>query len=105
MGGEDDFEMTDDGVRLSDEDLEATLEPWDNNIAAFNTVHLVGRVGQDPEARHFDDGKVVVNLSLASTRKYHSLERKELELSWGNEETDWYGLEVSRSAMFMYSYQ
>ena len=94
---EDDFEVQHDEERLSDEELEATLESWDNKIAAFNSVHLVGRVGQDPEARHFDDGKVVVNLSLACTRKYHSLERKELNLPWGDEETDWYGLEVSSS--------
>lgn len=79
---------------LSDEELEATLEDWDNKIARFNTVHLVGRIGNDPEPRYFDDGKVVVNLSLACKRKYHNMERKALNIKSGDEETDWYGLEI-----------
>lgn len=80
--------------RLSDEELEATLGPWDDSKPRFNTIHLTGRVGNDPEPRYFDDGKVVVNLSLAAKRKYHSMERSHLGLSSGDEETDWYGLEI-----------
>jgi single-strand DNA-binding protein len=82
------------GNRISDEELAASLTDWDDKIARFNTVHLVGRVGNDPEPRYFDDGKVVVNLSLASRRKYHYLERKAREIQSGEEETDWYGLEI-----------
>ena len=79
---------------LTDEELEATMGEWDDRIARFNTVHLTGRIGNDPEPRYFDDGKVVLNLSLASKRKYHSLERKERNIRSGEEETDWYGLEI-----------
>jgi single-strand DNA-binding protein len=79
---------------ISDEELEANLEEWDKRIAAFNTVHLTGRIGNDAEPKYFDDGKVVLNLNLASKRKYHSLERKALDISYGEEETDWYGLEI-----------
>ena len=98
-GWEDTDEMENDSEvegenRLSDEDLKATLTAWDNRIAQFNTVHLTGRVGNEPEPRYFDDGKVVVNLSLASRRKYHYLERKARDIKSGDEETDWYGLEL-----------
>lgn len=83
----------DDGL-LSDEELEAMLGDWDDRVARLNTVHLVGRVGNTPEPKYFDDGKVVVNLSLACRRKYHYAERKALNIKSGEEETDWYGLEI-----------
>lgn len=79
---------------LTDEELENAMGDWDDRVARFNSVHLTGRIGNDPEPRYFDDGKVVLNLSLASKRKYHSLERKERNIRSGEEETDWYGLEI-----------
>jgi hypothetical protein len=84
----------DESDELSDEELEATVGNWDEKIARFNTIQLTGRVGNTPEARYFDDGKVVVNLSLASRRKYHGMERKVNNIKIGEEETDWYGLEI-----------
>jgi Single-strand binding protein family len=83
-----------DEERLSDEDLEATMGDWNEKVARFNTVHLSGRVGNNPEARYFDDGKVVVNLSMASKRKYHTMDRKANDIKSGEEATDWYGLEI-----------
>jgi single-strand DNA-binding protein len=50
-------------------------------------------VGNDPEPKYFDDGKVVLNLSLAVKRKYHPLERKVRGIRSGEEETDWFPLE------------
>jgi Single-strand binding protein family len=85
---------SDDTDELSDEELEASVGTWDEKIARFNTIQLTGRVGNTPEARYFDDGKVVVNLSLASRRKYHGMERKLNNIKMGEEETDWYGLEI-----------
>lgn len=84
----------DDPEELTDEELEAAAGKWDEKIARFNTIQLTGRVGNTPEARYFDDGKVVVNLSLASRRKYHGMERKLNNIKMGEEETDWYGLEI-----------
>ena len=71
--------------------------------ARYNTVHLTGRVGNDPEPRYFDDGKVVVNLSLATRRKYHSLDRSVQKIEWGEEETDWYGLEIWVNTNMIYT--
>lgn len=89
--GDDEF----DREEMTDEELLATHGDWDDKIARYNTVHLTGRIGNSPEPRYFDDGKVVVNLSLASRRKYHSLERVAENIrSWEDEETEWYGLEI-----------
>jgi single-strand DNA-binding protein len=91
----EDFDTTDnDNGRLSDEELEATLTEWDILKPQFNTIHLTGRIGSTPEPKFFDDGKVVVSVSLATKRKYHYMERKYLNLQNGDEETDWYTLEI-----------
>lgn len=83
-----------DDEELSDEELASAMGDWDDRIARFNSIHLTGRIGNDPEPRYFDDGKVVVNLGLATQRKYHSMERRELDLKYGEEETDWFNLEI-----------
>ncbi|KAL3937117.1 MAG: hypothetical protein SGBAC_007697 [Bacillariaceae sp.] len=88
----DDEEIFEDDGEASMEELEARLGDWDERVARLNTVHLVGRVGNAPEPRYFDDGKVVLNLSLACRRKYHYAERGALCIKSGEEETDWYGL-------------
>lgn len=85
---------SDEKGRASWEELAASAGEWDERIAQFNRVVLVGRVGNDPDPRYFDDGKVVLNLSLAVRRKYHGLERKAYNIKSGEEETDWYGLEI-----------
>lgn len=91
---------------LTDQELLEMAGDWDDKIARFNTVHLSGRIGNDPEPRYFDDGSVVVNLSLASRRKYHALERQAENIkSWEDEETEWYGLEIwGQTAEFVHKY-
>jgi single-strand DNA-binding protein len=94
-----------DDDRPSDEELEAKLGNWDERVARFNTLHLVGRVGNIPEPRYFDDGNVVVNLSLACQRNYHYAERQAQGIKSGEEETDWYGLEIwGQTAEFVTKY-
>lgn len=84
-----------DGASLDDdENMEVLIGDWDERVPKFNTLHLVGRVGNDPDPRYFDDGNVVINLSLACKRKYHYLERISKNIKNGDEETDWYGLEI-----------
>ena len=55
-------------------------------MSSVNKVILIGRVGRDPEIRHLQSGKSVVNLSLATTSK-----RKDAN---GNntEDTQWHRL-------------
>lgn len=84
----------DDEDELSDDELLSSAGDFDERIPRLNTVHLTGRVGNDPEPRYFDDGKVVVNLNLACRRKYHWEDREANEIAWGEEETDWYSLEI-----------
>ena len=89
----------------SDEDLEAKLGVWDERVPQFNTLHLTGRVGNNPEPRNLDGDNVVVNLSLACQRNYHNMERQTEGIKGGEEETDWYGLEIwGRTAEFVSKY-
>lgn len=49
-------------------------------MASVNKVILVGNLGKDPEVRHTQDGKAIVNLSLATSESWRdkaSGERKE----------------------------
>ncbi|KAL7515812.1 hypothetical protein ACHAWX_000889, partial [Stephanocyclus meneghinianus] len=87
------------------QDMEMLTAPFDEHLPKINVVTLVGRVGNDPEPRYFDDGKVVLNLSLAVKRKYHPLERKVRGIRSGEEETDWFPLEFwGRDAEYVASY-
>ena len=47
-----------------------------------NSVTLVGRAGRDPEARYFESGSMVANLSLAVNRASR------------DDEPDWFNLEI-----------
>lgn len=69
-------------------------EEFDEIVPKINSVTLVGRVGQDAEPRYFDDGKCVLRMSLAVKRKYHPLEYSFYGIRSGEEETDWFNLEL-----------
>ena len=87
------------------DEMEAMMGPFDEHLPKLNSVTLVGRVGNEPEPKYFDDGKVVLNLSLACKRKYHPLERKVREIKSGEEETDWFSLEIwGRDAEYVANY-
>ena len=48
----------------------------------FNSVSLIGRAGRDPEARYFESGAMVANLTLAVNRRSR------------DDEPDWFNLEI-----------
>lgn len=52
---------------------------------SVNSVSLTGRAGRDPEARYFEDGKVVANLTLAVSNPYGKTEE---------DKTYWFDLEI-----------
>lgn len=39
-------------------------------MASLNQVHLIGRVGKDPETRQFDNGNKICTFSLATSEVY-----------------------------------
>jgi single-stranded DNA-binding protein len=39
----------------------------------LNKVILIGHLGKEPETRHSQNGKKIVNFSLATTEKYNSV--------------------------------
>ena len=47
-----------------------------------NVINLVGRAGRDPEARYFESGSMVANLSIAVNRNSR------------DDEPDWFNLEI-----------
>jgi single-strand DNA-binding protein len=88
-----------------DMDTDVDDSEFEDHIPQLNIVNLVGRTTWTPEPRYFDDGKVVVNVGLAVTRKYHPLERRVKNIKYGQEETDYFTLEVwGRDAEFMAKY-
>lgn len=67
---------------------------FDEHVPKFNLLSMIGRLGSDPEARYFESGSVVVNVGLAVTRTYDPIEREVKGVKYGQEETDWFALEV-----------
>lgn len=54
-------------------------------MANVNKVILLGRVGQDPEIRTFDDGGKIANFSLATSERYTDRNGDKIETTeWHN---------------------
>lgn len=56
---------------------------------SLNKVMLIGRVGKEPEARTFQDGGEIVNLTLATSERWTDKATKEKK-----EKTDWHNISV-----------
>ena len=59
----------------------------------LNKVTLIGRLGKDPEVRHFDNNSMVCNFSVATSESYKDKE--------GNrqEQTEWHNIAIWRSGL------
>lgn len=90
----DDTYSTDVPMTPSEALYELGEDEFDEIVPKINSVTLVGRVGQDPQPRYFEDGKCVLRMSLAVKRKYHPLEYQFYGIRSGEEETDWFNLEL-----------
>jgi single-strand DNA-binding protein len=51
-----------------------------------NSVHLIGRLGNDPEIRTFDSGKKMASISLATNETYYNNKGEKVE------DTQWHNL-------------
>lgn len=63
-------------------------------MSSVNKVILVGNLGRDPEVRHTQDGKPIVNLSIATSESWrdrNSGERKE--------KTEWHRVVIFNEAL------
>lgn len=50
-----------------------------------NTVHLIGRVGNDPELKDLENGSKVCNMTLATTESWKNKKgEKETDTQWHN---------------------
>jgi len=85
-----------------DSSYESVMTEWLDSVPTLNHISVVGRVGNPPEARYFDNPlegnnnkpNVVVQLSLALPRYYSAWEREQYGIEYGQEETEWYNLEI-----------
>lgn len=95
-GDADDNELDDE---LTDDELLSSAGNWDERIPRYNTIHVTGRIGSKNDPKYFNDGKVVISVSIASKRTYNNMERKLLSLANDDikeeiDATDWYECEV-----------
>lgn len=51
----------------------------------INKVILIGHLGQDPEVRHMPDGRVVANISIATSESWRDKRTNEIK-----EKTEWH---------------
>ena len=51
-----------------------------------NSVQLIGNLGNDPQVKHLDSGKVVANLSIATSDSYKNKDGEKVE------DTQWHDL-------------
>jgi single-strand DNA-binding protein len=53
-------------------------------MSSLNRAFVLGRLGQDPQARFLDSGQVVVNLSIATDESYKGKDGQKVE------KTEWH---------------
>jgi single-strand DNA-binding protein len=53
-----------------------------------NSVHLIGRLGKDPEVRTFENGRQLATFSLATTDNYKNQKGEKVE------ETQWHNIVI-----------
>ena len=60
-------------------------------MKTLNKVQLIGRLGKEPEVKHFENGTCVARITLATSESY-----KDKEGNWV-EQTEWPGSFPSES--------
>ncbi|MBC6401001.1 MAG: single-stranded DNA-binding protein [Ekhidna sp.] len=63
-------------------------------MSGVNKVILVGRLGRDPEVRHFESGAAVANFSMATSETYPDRQTGEKK-----EQTEWHNVAVWRKGL------
>ncbi len=53
-----------------------------------NSVHLIGRLGEDPQVRDFESGKKLATFSLATNENYYNSKGEKVE------DTQWHNVVV-----------
>ena len=63
-------------------------------MAGMNSVHLVGRVGKDPDYRRFDNGGELLEFSLATSESWRDRNSGERR-----EKTQWHTIKITAEAV------
>lgn len=59
----------------------------------LNKVTLIGRLGKDPEVRHFDNNSSVCNFSIATSEMYNDKDGNRVE------QTEWHNIAIWRKGL------
>lgn len=62
-------------------------------MASLNKVMLIGRLGKDPEVRHFDSGAMKVTFTMATSERYTKKDGERVE------NTEWHNIVVWRKGL------
>ncbi|NVK04261.1 MAG: single-stranded DNA-binding protein [Flavobacteriia bacterium] len=60
---------------------------------SLNKVMLIGNLGKDPEAKHFEGGGMLVKFPIATTESYKNREGQKVE------STEWHNIVVGRRGL------
>lgn len=60
---------------------------------SLNKVMLIGNLGKDPEAKHFEGGGMIVKFPIATTENYKNREGQKVE------STEWHNIVVGRRGL------
>lgn len=60
---------------------------------SLNKVMLIGNLGKDPEAKHFEGGGMIVKFPIATTESYKNREGQKVE------STEWHNIVVGRRGL------
>ena len=60
-------------------------------MSGVNCVHIVGRLGQDPELKYFQDGAAVCNFSMATSEEW-----KDKTTGEKKQKTEWHKINAFR---------
>lgn len=67
-------------------------------MSNLNQVTLLGRVGQDPTEKTFDNGNKILNLSIATSEKYKDQNGEKKEI------TDWHNIQLGNHLSHIFKY-
>lgn len=59
----------------------------------LNKVFLIGRLGKDPEVRHFDNDSSVCNFSIATSESYKDKQGNKID------QTEWHNISIWRPGL------
>lgn len=86
-------------IDITDEEILAHVEDWDERVPSHHTVTLVGRIGNEPRVFRSENGGVVVSVDLACQGQDRSQDDiialgDDEDIEEDDNQTEWFPLEI-----------